>query len=178
VSTKVRRVGCYSEEEWQAYQAGILGDSEQMKMEEHLLGCDDCLQLYLGLLSERMKNMPKPDGMLAQKVLDLCQPEKNQAKAKTSGREIYRNKEKGTRNSRLNLFVAYCAAASIAMFLWTGGYFDRLAGLMTREADYLQTSALEYRINPGKNLIQSGWTQKITEEKHSFLILNLILRKE
>ncbi|NLI93180.1 MAG: hypothetical protein GX434_13650 [Peptococcaceae bacterium] len=138
MNRKRKNAHCYKPEEWKAYQAGVLGESEQIKMEEHLLVCMECMETYLSLIEESVfdENLPKLSEEFTEKLLSSIENEKRWQKASVPVRNISSGKkDKEVRNNRVNLFVSYCAAAGIAMFFWVGGYFDHLAGVLTKEAE-------------------------------------------
>jgi len=181
---------CAEAKKWQAYQAGLLGETEQMEMETHLLTCESCLQTYLGLLEDHLnsdkESLPKLGADFTDRVIDQAfgQIQVNslkQNKVKTNAKE--------TRNNKVNILISYCAAASIAMFFWVGGYFEGLSGSFDKGMDYMKSAqSVETKVESGKglmergfmekSLIQTGWTQRLSEEDRPSFIENLILKKE
>lgn len=194
---KVNRSSCYEPQTWLAYQAGNLEDSERLAMEEHLLICEHCLEIYLNLIEnpENDLELPALSDQFTDRVMAALEQEIRWQKASVALVNItvaetagYKNanrknanfkKDKETQNNRVNLLISYCAAASIAMFFWVGGYFADLSGSFSKGVEYLETSkVLETRADQQISLIQTGWTQKVIEQKPSSFIEKLIPKKE
>lgn len=182
MSEKINSARCYGTLVWQAYQAGILGESERIEMEEHLLVCESCLETYLNIIENRLNNeeIAQLGEDFTNQVLYNIEQEKRWQKASAQVTHISTNKKLiEERSNRVNLLISYCAAASIAMFFWVGGYFDGLSGTFMKGMEYMQTAeVLETRGEPQKSFIQTGWTQKVIEKKHPSFIENLIMKKE
>lgn len=70
---------CYIENEWRAYLVGDIPEEERLEMEEHLLRCDHCLQVYLNLLEEQSTQEYGLRKDFTERVLSEIQSEKNPA---------------------------------------------------------------------------------------------------
>lgn len=155
---------CAGEQMWRSYWAGTLEDAAGLELEEHLLICDLCLEKYL----EHIENINSQDCslQLPDGFTDRIAP-------------LPSLKDKEARNKKINLMVAYCGAASIAIFLWAGGFFDGLCGGLTTGIRYLHTAEVQIiKTDSQKKLIQHGWTQKMLEEKSIFPRQKIIPEKE
>lgn len=181
MSDQFNRTQCYELKAWQSYQQGALGESERSLMEEHLLTCEDCLDIYLGIVEERLKSdeVIKLGEDFTAKVFEIIEQERRWEKASVPAINIVNKRDKEARNSKVNLLISYCAAASIAMFFWVGGYFDGLSGSLSKGAEYLHpTEVVETQVESQRGFIQTGWTQKVIEEDRPSFITNLIPKKE
>ncbi|WP_449240512.1 zf-HC2 domain-containing protein [Desulfoscipio gibsoniae] len=158
---------CHDSSAWKAYQADRLSDMERLAMEEHLLTCESCLEIYLQILEEELQNEdvsgPGPDFTteIMSRVAD------GHKKPQHSTLPI----------SRTKLLVSYTLAAGIAMFFWVGGYFDKVsAGLEKGMAK--STQLVETRIEPLPGIIQTGWTFKILDNQQSSFLQKFFEEKE
>ncbi len=158
---------CHHSSAWKAYQADKLSDTERLAMEEHLLTCESCLEIYLQILEDELQSEgasgPGPDFTVAvmSRVAD------GHKKPRHSTLTI----------SREQLLVSYTLAASIAMFFWVGGYFDKVSDSlekgMTKSAQLVET-----RIEPLPGIIQTGWTSKILDNQQSSFLQKFRKEKE
>lgn len=187
-------IQCYIENEWCAYLAGDIPEEERLEMEEHLLSCDHCLQVYLNLLEEQS---PQDYGLrkdFTERVLSEVQFEQAStqcipvirvsAEASRSYEQLTKRSTptaKEKRGNRTNQLISYCAAASIVFFLWTGGYISGLSktlneGIFNGEAQISEMS--KEKLNLSVSLIQSGWTKKSMQEERPSLIQHFLEKKE
>lgn len=181
MTEKLNGSQCYELKAWQSYQAGALSEFQRLQMEEHLLLCESCLDTYLGIVEESLKenDLPKLGEGFTAKVLNTIEEESRWQKASVPVRNISDKKDKEARNSRNNLLISYCAAASIVMFFWVGGYFDGLSGSLSKGVEYLHTKeVVEAKVQPQRGFIQTGWTQKINAGERPSFLKNLIPKKE
>lgn len=171
MSEKFKSIQCYGANAWFSYQAGALGEVDRSAMEEHLLTCENCLEVYLNMMEDRLKN----DGAsrlgedFSNRVLEIIEQEGYTQKTSAAVGNVVGIKEKEVRNNKINLLISYCAAASIVLFFWAGGFLNDVGRL---------TDRMEFRIQSEEGLIQTGWTQKIIEEKPISIIEKLIPKKE
>lgn len=172
---------CYEQGQWRSYQEGILGEAERSAMEEHLLTCEVCIETYLGILENSLNNVdtPKVSQGFTDRLFEVIEQEKIRPEDIDQVVSISNKKDKEDRNNKINLLISYCAAASIAMFFWVGGYFDELSGSFAKGAEYLHTfESVEAQVEPQRSLIQTGWTQKVMEEERPSFLENLKPKKE
>jgi hypothetical protein len=180
MTEKINSAQCYESQAWQSYQLGKISESESLRMEEHLLICENCLEIYLSIIEKSLleNDAPKLGENFSDTVLNVIEEEKCQPNAPVRIIKNCKREDKEVRNSKVNLLISYCAAASIAMFFWIGGYFDGLSGTLSKGAEHSHPTEVLEEVQPPRGFIQTGWTQKvITEERPSF-IENLIPKKE
>ena len=179
MKNNIRSIHCQDEKSWVAYSQGLLSESRRQTMEEHLLKCDHCLTVYLDILERdtAIRTIPKMSHDLTKRVLEEI------------NREIRPDQDIKVRNlpkkdreflaSKAGMLISYCAAASMALFFWGGGYFDGLADNLSKGVKYLDKIEISERVEvPEKGLIQTGWTHKVLKENRSSFIQNLISDKE
>lgn len=98
----------YSKEKWLLYKQGILSVEDSKKMEDHLLECDPCLEIFLSLVD---------DGEI-QVASELISPEFEDA--------IMGSVNKKPKIKNKNLFTYYVAAALVTLILTSSGFFETL----------------------------------------------------
>ncbi|NLM21496.1 MAG: hypothetical protein GX207_07090 [Peptococcaceae bacterium] len=168
VATEVPRAAqCYTPQTLKCYQAGGLTPAQRILLEEHLLQCDSCLNLYLKLTDEYVGQLGTSDLSpdFVDRVMAMVQEEQSLA-AEPKSQDSSGAKIQEKKNARLNLLIGYCAAACLAMFFWIGGWFDGITDIMKQETNTRKI-----------NLIQEGWTKKNFAEQPS-LFANFKLEKE
>ena len=162
---------CFDKSIWLAYHSGLLDESVQSDMEQHLIDCNACMDVYLNVVEEHVSS---EDSLLSDdftdKLMHKIEQEISWQNAKKL--DIVKPSMKAQRvsSSKATLMISYCAAASIAMFFLVGGYFNGLADKVIQGAEYIPSSAItELRTDQTRGLIQTGWTQKVLEEKRPLL---------
>lgn len=172
---------CYGPEAWGSYQAGILTDSESLRMAEHLLECDYCMDMYLKIIDNKLQEgeVPKLSKDFTDRMLSVIKQDTSRQKAYPRVSNISDRKDKEVHSSKINVLISYCAAAGIAMFFWVGGYFDDLSGQIAKGIDIVHLSeTIELRDESQQSFIRTGWTKNTSKERYSSFIDNLILKKE
>jgi len=175
-----KSIRCFTEKEWQFYQTGFFGEADRTAMEEHLLTCDSCMACYLDIVEENLGKEPLVS--LEENFTDLVMETielENRSLPEVLSREAACAGSGKNHGSKANLLITYCAAASIALFFWIGGYFDGLSGSLSKGVDFIaETEITAKKTEPSQGFIQTGWTQKILDEKRPSFIKNLISIKE
>ena len=171
MKNNMRSIHCPKEKTWIAYSQGLLSESRRLGLEEHLLTCDSCLAIYLDILAKDTDQSS---------VSQLSRDFTDHVLAEISAvSRIPVKKEKEFLASKMGILISYCAAASIALFFWGGGYFDGLSANLSKGVQYLDKIEISEKVpEPEKGLIQAGWTHKVYEEKRTSFIQNLISDKE
>lgn len=185
----------FSHQLWQSYADSSLPAAQVLKLEEHLLECPHCLDIYLGIVEKKLAaaSAPRLGEDFTAKVLKAIEQEQHLTKTavKQAGdsvrgsiistevnrRVLSRDKE-AHRNRKVNLLISYCAAAGIAMFFWVGGYFDGLSGSLGKSTDYLHPSEAVEKVSPSQGLIQTGWTKRVLENERPSVLDYFKLKKE
>lgn len=166
-------VRCQNPEKWQAYHEGSLDEAEQLAMEMHLLDCESCLQSYLSIVENQVANVQEPRGRLASEFTDRLMGEVFGNKEASYPRNIWK--------SKANILISYCAAASIAMFFWIGGYFETLSGSFDKGIQYMKVSqelaAQKETEKESLGIIQTGWTHRDLKQDDSSFLKNIISNK-
>ena len=180
MKNNIKSIHCQSKKTWEAYNQGLLSETKRQAMEEHLLTCDSCLEIYLEILTKdtQKADIPKLSQDFTVRVLEqINRDPSHEGEGTTARRPVKKDKE--FLASKTGFFISYCAAASMALFFWGGGYFDGLADNLSKGVEYLDKIEISEKVSePEKGLIQTGWTHKVFEENRSSFIENLISEKE
>lgn len=109
----------YDYVEWVLYKNNLIDDELHKKMEEHLLLCDECMEIFLSLIDE--EDMEKAGAFIPEdftdKVLDSI---KNITPIKKSINKTTKKK------IPKDFFIYYAAVASVAIILTAGGFFGKM----------------------------------------------------
>ncbi len=179
MNNKIKSIHCYDERMLSTYHSGLLSEEKRSAMEEHLLTCDSCLSIYLSILEEdtNIKSVPVLSKDFTNQVMGAIEQEKGHNEDENVI-SISVKKDKDTLTSKMTILISYCAAASMALFFWGGGYFDGLAGGLAKGIQYLDKVEITQKATePQRGLIQSGWSNKVQETRPSF-IDTIISKKE
>lgn len=100
----------YTREEWRMYRQDLLKPERRRRMEQHLAGCELCLEAYLSATDSREQELAElllPDDFTSRTAL-LIEKKMREAQKK----------------ERKRILAQYIAAASITLALMAGGVFD------------------------------------------------------
>jgi predicted anti-sigma-YlaC factor YlaD len=152
----------FSLDEWHDFAAGSISDEKRQIMEEHLLNCDSCLEMYTEILTETSDSSyefssPEFTHKVMKEVIA-------QANYKASTGNIARNNFHRT-------FMYYVAAASITLALTASGIFNYAAYKLPLASAH----AVSIHVDPLK-FINNGWTDRLAS-KTSNIIENIILKQ-
>ncbi|MGI5900865.1 MAG: hypothetical protein ACOX7U_00130 [Desulfitobacteriia bacterium] len=172
IEKRLKGLHCYKPQDWYLYQEGSLPSTTSRAMEEHLLDCESCLNVYLTALEESLGNLKKPElnRDFTDRVMSLLEREFPAPRQESAV-------EKRRKVPSINLIIGYCAAASIALFFWVGGYFGEISDSLVKGINAPNEQRIEQREPSRKSLIRAGWTEQTRTEKPSTFI-KTILKKE
>jgi predicted anti-sigma-YlaC factor YlaD len=133
----------YSKIEWFLYKEGCLSEDESRKMEEHLMQCDLCLDLFLSSIDEMEISFAETiiSEDFTHKVID----------------NINKKKEDKIQN-RKNIFAYYAAVAAVAIFLTGTGFFQALIHTVPQ---FTQSAIQKENFNTTTII---SWSEKITNK--------------
>jgi len=180
VKNKIISIHCYEEKNWSAYHSGLLSEAKRLEMEEHLLICDSCLSIYLSIIEadSNDKSIPMVSKDFTNHVMEAIEQEKR-LNEDCQVVNLPARKEKNFLTSKVTILISYCAAASMALFFWGGGYFEDLAGGLSRGIQYIDKVEISQKVvEPQRGLIQTGWSQKVIQENHPSFFDTIIPKKE
>lgn len=168
MKNKIESIRCYEERMWSAYHSGLFSEARRSDMEEHLLVCDSCMSIYLKILEDtNLKSAPMLSEDFTDRVMGAIEQEKR-----------HNEVDKEVLTSKVTILLSYCAAASIALFFWGGGYFEGLSSGLVKGFQYIDKVEITQKVaEPQRGLIQSGWSNKVQETRPSF-IDTIISKKE
>lgn len=139
----------YDNVEWTLYRKDLLHKKIKEEMEDHLLECDHCMNIFLSIIDEELEDTPKVSKDFTDNVMM-----KINTKVKT-------NKKKNIYNEVL---VYYMAVASVAIFLTGSGFFHTIANRTPEFGAKLIASKKEVRVDSVYN-----FSQNITDATASFV---------
>ena len=107
----------YDQVEWSLYKNNLLDKKIHGAMEEHLYGCDQCLDIFLSLMDE--KEIEKAGNIISEDFTDNLM---------INIKDLSSTNKKIKRKSRLSqdFFIYYTAVASVTIILTAGGVFGKL----------------------------------------------------
>jgi predicted anti-sigma-YlaC factor YlaD len=150
----------YSLIEWRAYRDNLVDDNESEKMQNHLLGCDECMENYLTLMEafeETAQHSPVLDGF-TERVMEIIYEENRYERA-------FRLK-----NARARLITYYVSAACVTLLLVSSGVFTLMFNGFAKFDT--QISMVSSRT---ESIFTSGWTDKLVDSTSE--ILNISQKK-
>ncbi len=163
----------YEKAEWLLYKDGLLPQDQCEEMEEHLMECTGCLELYLSLVSEaeieQAEQLISPDftEQVMQEVKNLEIQSIHQPEPKpvsTIKNNKVKKQKKSKKGKRTSMLVYYAAAASITLFFMGTGFFQALVETGPK------LEALQAKVeNIPQSKTELNWSQKITDKTSRWL---------
>lgn len=163
----------YEQAEWLLYKDGLLPEDRCEEMEEHLMECTGCLELFLSLVSEveveQAAQLLKSDfteqvmqNIKIQEIQIVNNPvQKSVGKISNSKVSKHKKSKKGKRTSML---AYYAAAASITLFFMGTGFFQALVETGPK------LEALQAKVdNISQSKTELSWSEKITNQTSHWL---------
>jgi predicted anti-sigma-YlaC factor YlaD len=153
-------MSCYDVEKWVLYCRGVLEEATMDEMEEHLYGCERCLEVYLKVVEQTMGDMEEKQLRedFTDELFDVIQEEKREQKRKE-------------KVNKWNMLIYYSAAACITIFLMLSSVFTDMQRTFQDSTEMVGMVHQE-----GKHLIKSGWTDRLTDQTSG--LLNRLIEKE
>jgi hypothetical protein len=149
----------YNIEHWQKLLANDLEDDICREMQQHLLDCEECLGIYLSLIPDNsgetgecinITNVPSPN--FTERVMERVNLESRI------------QHQKDMRRNRVNAIICYISAASITLFLVSGGIFNHIFNTLGPGGVGLAGGQMR-----NESIFLSGWTDKLTASTSSLL---------
>lgn len=131
----------YQQQHWRDYTLNLKSDEERQNMEEHLLICDSCLEIYLEELSSRDDYQQ-----------DIS-PEFTDIVIKKAIGSKYENVKKYERNK---FFRNYTIAAGLTLALMASGAFDLIGSGMPKIM-----SSFVYSTKKIETTASNGWSTRL-----------------
>lgn len=150
----------YSESQWLAFKHQMIKKPESANMENHLLECDECLNLFLSLTDEldaaRVNNVIPPN--FSRNTMAFI----HQNHIRQSGAVRSRDKLK-------RLLAYYVAASAVTLMLVSNGFFEKVVHDVSLVSAYssIKTEKPNNIIYTWPNRFietSSSWTQLIPKE--------------
>lgn len=109
-------------QEWLLFHQGEAGEEQECLMEEHLVICEDCMQIFLDGIDEieinRARAIIPPDFTI--RTIELVQEQRERPKDLKQPGQGNQHRDRWRRR----LFSYYVAAASVTLMLMSGGVFQ------------------------------------------------------
>lgn len=145
----------YDYVEWKLFKENLLQDEIYQEMEEHLLHCDECMDIFLSLISE--KEIEAAEAIVPEDFTERVM--KNIGNL----RPIRKN-HKGKKKFYDDFFIYYIAVASVAIILTAGGVFGKLVDSIPQIATSINMEESRLKTNAVYD-----FTKKITRETNKFV---------
>lgn len=139
-----------------------LDENGEKLFEDSIIEDEDSLKDYIAYLETSIKEKEYTSKDFTDKVMGLVEEEFNREKL------IKKTKKK---NSKVNLFIYYTAAATITIIFSLSGVFDVISNNMGNKV-YASDKRHEY-----KKVIKEGWTDRLASNT-SAIINSVIYGKE
>jgi len=147
----------FSHEEWRLFKEGVCPENLQAAMEEHLVVCDRCRELFLSLISEeditKGKELLPPD-FSRQVIRGIKVQEKERLVRKKNNRS----------RQRKNTPVYFAAAAAITLILMGGGFFQSLVQSVPQFST--EAAIVDHNILEG---IKMDWPNKLVDRTSNWI---------
>lgn len=135
----------FKKDEWIRYAMDLVDEKTRLVMEEHLLHCDICLELYSDVVSESLEtNIEYPQPDFSKKVMKKIITDASM-----------RNKKK---------FIYYVAVASITLMLTFSGTFNFIGSKFSMVSSNVISKQKNYN-----SFIKYGWTEKLFHKTFNVL---------
>lgn len=146
----------YDYVEWVLYKNNLLDDEIHEKMEEHLLLCDECMEVFLSLIDE--EDMDRAGVFI---------PEDFTYKVMDNIKNITPMKKKVKRPTKKisnDFFIYYAAVASVAIILTATGFFGKMVDTVPQITSNISVEKSRFKANTIYN-----FTEKITNNTSMFI---------
>ncbi|MDR7856834.1 hypothetical protein [Tissierella sp.] len=141
--------------EWILYKNNLLDKKIHEEMEEHLLLCDECMDIFLSLIDEseieRAENLVPRN--FTENVMDNIK----------NIRPIKKTVKKKTKTSN-DFFIYYTAVASVAIILTASGFFTKVVDTVPQI-----TANISLQDNRVKSNVIYDFSESITNKTSNFI---------
>lgn len=147
----------YDLNEWTRYYYDLIEDDMRTSMDEHLLSCQECMDIYLSVVDndKNIDNIKIPSENFTKDIMN-----------KLSQETLIKKKTSPIQFKKVMLY--YVSAASITIFFTAIGLFNYVgAGLPRISAAAMHSKSYS------KVLAHSGWSERLTDST-SMLIDSLL----
>ena len=144
----------FSQREWKDYRESRLTEDEITLMEDHLLECEQCLEIFLASIDDEETAISA--GQLSPDFADTVI-----AKTKTVQRPNFILPRRA-RRSVSNLFMYYVAASMVTLMLMSVGVFQNMMDIVPEFNAAAGHRKSQYSVN-------LDWPDKVTNSAHRWL---------
>jgi len=150
----------YDIKQWKLFSENLIEENMHIEMQQHLLECDQCMELYLTSVEEKTNG---EDTYINENFTDNIM--------NTISSENKKIKEKNYKRRRINLIGCYAVASCLTIFLMWNGAFQFLFDAIPKHSEEFANTSLKR-----EQVFVSGWTDRLTDETSS--LINNISSKE
>ncbi|MEL7564626.1 MAG: hypothetical protein AAGU27_07060 [Dehalobacterium sp.] len=147
----------FSHDEWELFKEGVCPEKLHAAMEEHLVHCDRCRELFLSLISEeditKGRELLSPD--FSRQVMKGI---KGQDKERPARKKNSRFRQ------RKNTPVYFAAAAAITLILMGGGFFQSLVQSVPQFST--EAAIVDHHIFDG---VRMDWPNKLVDRTSNWI---------
>jgi hypothetical protein len=145
----------FTREDWKAFSEGLVEEKRYIAMEEHLLICNTCVEIYLSFF---------PEENAAGFAKELSPQFTSNVMSRIGGLKPQGRRAK----SRQGIISYYTAAACITLLLMSAGVFEGFAHMIPviTQAKIQAEHPLE---TDNGNLIEFGWSDRLLNNTLTFI---------
>ena len=140
--------------EWLLYKNGMLSQEKSEEMEQHLYGCNTCMEIFLSLIDEKEEKSAGKiisDDFTSKAIRDISKVEQIKSKSKQTKRAFNYQ------------FGYYAAVASVTIILTLGGFYVDLVDAVPKIS-----ASIEITENNSNGI--ADFSNKIVNSASSFLL--------
>jgi len=140
--------------EWLLYKNGVLSQEKSEEMEQHLYGCNTCMEIFLSLIDEKEENSAEKitrDNFTTKVMSDISKVKHRKPKSKQTKRVFNYQ------------FGYYAAVASVTIILTLGGLYVDLV-------DAVPKISASIELTENNSNIIADVSNKIVDSASSFLL--------
>lgn len=152
----------YDTVEWKLFKEELLDKNIKKDMEDHLLECDHCMEIFLTLIDEELENVAKLSEEFTENVMGQIRKRMSIDKKNEKLNMIKKVQKK--KNTYNELLVYYVAVASVAIFLTGSGFFTSIVSQAPDFGGKIIDSKIEVKTD-----IVYNFSKSITNSTSSFV---------
>lgn len=145
----------FTSEDWKTFAQGLVNEKKQSDMEEHLLKCDECADIYLSFFSLESTEAA---------ARELHPRFTSNVMKRIGGLEAQR---RGNRQGRWSILY-YTAAACLTLFFMSAGIFESFADMIPEITEKRIEIHHPFQ-EDNQGMIQFGWSDKIMNRTVAFI---------
>lgn len=151
----------FVKDQWLAYKNQQITLEEKIEMEEHLYGCDQCMEIFLATIGdEEIKE--------AEDVIKEDFTQRTMARLEKT-RSLSRPRKRREKKVINDYFLYYGAVASVAIILTAGGFFGTMVDSVPKISMKMEKEEIRFKTDTMFN-ISEALTNKTSDFINNFEI--------